>query len=54
VSDESDFLQKGGAVNLVQKDLRIRVQINLPATRKAQLKISSKLLNVADVIDPKD
>jgi len=50
VSDHAGFLEAGGMVQLVQADDRIHFQINPDAASEADLKISSKLLRVAEVI----
>jgi hypothetical protein len=53
VSECDDFLEKGGAVNLVKRDRRIRLEVNLAAAKQARLKVSSRLLSVADVVKGK-
>jgi hypothetical protein len=53
VGESDDFLEKGGAVNLARRDRRIRLEINLVAAKQAGLKISSRLLSVADVVKGK-
>jgi hypothetical protein len=53
VSESDDFLDKGGTVNLVRRDRKVRLEFNLAATRQARLQVSSKLLNVADVVKGK-
>jgi YfiR/HmsC-like len=51
---ESDlFLEKGGMINCVKKEGKIRLEINLDSARQAKLQISSKLLSVADVVKGK-
>ena len=47
VSETDGFIQTGGMVNFVLEDGKIRFQINDEAAKAAQLKISSKLLNLA-------
>ena len=37
-------------INLTKKANKIRLEINLVAAQRAQLKLSSKLLSVADVV----
>ena len=49
VGESSDFLEKGGILNLARQDKKITVEVSLAAARKAELKISSKLLGVAQV-----
>jgi hypothetical protein len=50
VSDHAGFLEAGGMVQLVQADNKIHFQINPDAASEADLKVSSKLLRVAEVI----
>ncbi len=50
VSDEAEFLAHGGVIRLVRRDLNVRLEVNLTAATAAQLKISSKLLSLADVV----
>ena len=53
VGESDDFLEKGGIINLVHRDRKIRLQVNLNAAGKAHLKISSRLLVVAEVVKDK-
>jgi hypothetical protein len=53
VGESDDFLEKGGIINLVHRDRKIRLKVNLPAAEKAHLKISSRLLVVAEVMKDK-
>ena len=50
VGENEDFLEKGGVINLVHRDRKIRLQINLDAAGRAHLKISTRLLMAADVV----
>jgi len=50
VGETDQFMEQGGVINFVKKEGKIRLEINLDAARLANLQISSKLLNVADVI----
>jgi hypothetical protein len=47
VSDEPQFIQKGGMVQFVLADGRVRFEINVGAARQAGLSLSSDLLKVA-------
>jgi hypothetical protein len=47
VSDNEHFSENGGIVTLFSENGKIRFEINLPAVRKTNLKISSKLLELA-------
>ncbi|MFT5089985.1 MAG: hypothetical protein ACI906_004678 [Candidatus Latescibacterota bacterium] len=51
VSETPGFARTGGMINFVLQDKRVRFEINLPQTREAKLKLSSKLLKLALVID---
>ncbi|MDB6129004.1 MAG: hypothetical protein JWM04_111 [Verrucomicrobiales bacterium] len=53
VGESPDFLEKGGVINLVRKDQKIALEVNLLAADKAQIKISSKLLSVATLVKGK-
>jgi hypothetical protein len=51
VGDTDNFCQQGGMINFIQHSGKVRFEINLIAAEKARLKISSKLLNVATLIE---
>ncbi|MEY2428936.1 MAG: hypothetical protein QOJ40_1821 [Verrucomicrobiota bacterium] len=53
VGEADHFLEQGGVINFVKKEGKVRLEINLDAARQANLQISSKLLNVADVVKGK-
>ena len=53
VGESDEFLEKGGIINLVRRERKIRLQVNLTAAQKADLKISSRLLMVADMVKGK-
>ncbi|MDQ6815449.1 MAG: YfiR family protein, partial [Bacteroidota bacterium] len=50
VSDIPDFAAIGGIIYFVTKKNKIKLQINLPASKVADLTISSKLLQVAEIV----
>jgi len=50
VGESETFLGSGGMIRFVT-DNKVRLQINLRAARQARLKISSKLLRVAEVVN---
>jgi hypothetical protein len=52
VSDHPTFAITGGMVRFFIQDKKIKLQINVPATREAGLEVSSKLLRVAETIEP--
>lgn len=49
VSDAPAFLENGGMIKFFKKENRLKFQINLEATQTENLKISSKLLNMASI-----
>lgn len=50
VSESDDFLAAGGMINLARRDRKICMEVNLPPADAAGLKISSRLLSVAAVV----
>lgn len=50
VSDIKNFAATGGMVGFYAKDNKIKMQVNVLASKNADLSISSKLLQVADII----
>jgi hypothetical protein len=53
VSDADNFMRAGGIIRLVTENNKIRIQVNPEAARGAELFISSKLLRVSEIFDPK-
>ncbi len=52
VGDVEGFAHLGVMVNLVPKNNRMVLEINMASSKKAGLDISSKLLNVATIVEP--
>jgi len=50
VSSQPSFIRQGGMIGFVIVDQRVRLQINLTTLRQSGLKISAKLLEVAEVV----
>ena len=50
VGDTESFARRGGVVNLVKRENKIKFEINVEAAREAELKISSKLLKLARIV----
>jgi hypothetical protein len=50
VSDTAGFLDAGGMIQFLNENDRVRFAINMDATTRAKLKMSSKLLSLARVI----
>jgi hypothetical protein len=47
IGDTENFIRQGGAIRFFVQDNRMRFEINLDATARAKLNVSSKLLGVA-------
>jgi hypothetical protein len=50
VSDAAGFLEAGGMIQFLNENDRVRFAINVDATSRAKLKMSSKLLSLAKVV----
>jgi hypothetical protein len=50
IGESSEFLDRGGMINLAVKERKIRLQVNLAAARRENLQISARLLAIADVV----
>ncbi len=51
VGEAQDFHQLGGMVGLIKREDRIMLEINLNATKRKELKINAKLLEIATIVD---
>jgi hypothetical protein len=51
VSDSPGFAKRGGIANFIVADSRVRFAINKGAAKTAGLKVSSKLLRLAELVD---
>jgi hypothetical protein len=49
VGETGEFIAGGGMINLRLEDARVRVEINPDAAERARLRISSKLLSLAEI-----
>jgi len=52
VSDADSFTKRGGMIRFVTENKKTRLRINLDAAKEADLTISSKLLRLAEVVNP--
>ncbi|MEO8404876.1 MAG: YfiR family protein [Chitinophagaceae bacterium] len=52
VSDGIDFLEQGGMIRFFTNKNKIKIQINLEASKASELVVSSKLLGVAEIFKP--
>lgn len=50
VGDDLDFIQNGGVIIMAEKSGKINLTIDLKQAEKNKLKISSRLLGIADVL----
>lgn len=50
VSETDNFCEQGGMVNFIKQSGKVRFEINPASAEKGQLKISSRLLNVAKIV----
>ena len=51
ISDIPRFAERGGVISLFWENKKIRFAVNLQAARAAGLRISSRLLNLARIVD---
>lgn len=49
VSDQPNFAQQGGMIEIALRDDKLKLIVNLPAVKNAGLKLSSKLLRIAEI-----
>jgi hypothetical protein len=50
VSDINNFAKQGGMITFVTENNKTRIQINLEATKKANIALSAKLLKLAEIV----
>lgn len=50
VGERENFAQDGGMIEFIHKDSRIKLLVNLRAVRNSSLKVSAKLLEVAEIL----
>jgi len=50
VSENNGFAAQGGMIGFVYRDGKIKLQINLDAVKQSGLRISAKLLEVAEIV----
>lgn len=54
VSDAPNFSKQGGMISFLNKDNKIKLQVNLGASESAGLALSSKLLRIAEIVQPNE
>lgn len=52
VGDVTNFSRQGGMIRFFPEENKIRIRINLTSVKDADLKVSSKLLRLADIVEP--
>ncbi len=52
ISESHNFCRQGGMINFHIVDNKVRFQINEKAARRTGIEISTRLLQIADVVDP--
>ena len=52
VGDAPNFAKQGGMIRFFPEENKIRIRINLTSVKNADLKVSSKLLRLAEIIEP--
>jgi YfiR/HmsC-like len=52
VGDVTNFSKEGGMIRFFPEQNKIRIRINLTSVKNADLKVSSKLLRLADIVEP--
>jgi len=50
VGEAQDFASNGGVINFKLENGRVRLEVNLDAAEQARLRISSKLLSLAEIV----
>jgi uncharacterized protein DUF4154 len=50
VGESAGFASRGGTVNFVMEDTRLRFEVNLSASQRARSRISSRLLSLARIV----
>jgi hypothetical protein len=51
VGEGNDFARQGGMVGFVNREGKIKLQINLKRIKQSALKVSAKLLEVAEIVE---
>lgn len=51
VSDIEDFARQGGMIEFTLRDNKLKLVVNLSAVKRAGLKLSSKLLRMAEILE---
>jgi hypothetical protein len=50
ISEAAGFAEMGGIANFIRSDEKLRLEINGKAAKEANLKVSARLLRIADVV----
>ncbi len=52
IGDSPNFARRGGIINFILVDDKVRFEINVEAAKQANINISSRLLSLAKIIPP--
>jgi hypothetical protein len=52
VGDVTNFSKHGGMIRFFPEENKVRIRINLTSVKNADLKVSSKLLRLAEIVEP--
>jgi hypothetical protein len=53
VGETEEFINKGGMIRFIERGHRVQFQVNTTAVELASLKVSSRLLRLAEIVHPK-
>jgi YfiR/HmsC-like len=53
VGDSEDFINRGGMIRFIEAGDRVRFEINPDAAERVSLRVSSRLLRLADIVRPR-
>ena len=53
VGDSEDFINRGGMIRFIDAGDRVRFEINPEAAERVSLRVSSRLLQLADIVKPR-
>ncbi|GMV91396.1 MAG: hypothetical protein AMXMBFR82_11740 [Candidatus Hydrogenedentota bacterium] len=54
IGDSADFAKRGGIINFVEREGKIRFEINAKSAQRANIRISSQLLSLAHLIESEE
>lgn len=54
IGDTADFAKRGGIINFIEREGKIRFEINAKSAQQAQVRISSQLMSLANVVESRE